>query len=194
MRANSFHCIHHSLDIRPIALALGAEHDLWNEITARQETPGSPHVDTRSIFLRWAADQSLAAVFNDVDAIDYPALNKLPEVRAMIATIAALVEAEKVGRAMIVSLKPGGVIRPHADEGLYADTYERFHLVLESEPGNTFYLKNGDSLPDCAHMEPGELWWFNHKRQHWVENKSNADRIHLIVDMVAPLYRVERGQ
>lgn len=187
----SFACLFSALDIRPLAQAIDAKPELWNEITARQTTPGSPHSDTRAIFLRWSKDLSVHAVFNDIEAVDYPALKALDVARKYIAMTIGHVRGTKLGRVMIVSLKPGGRITPHVDEGAYADHYERFHLVIKSKPGNFFCVGNAPHY-QTAEMSEGELWWFNHKEQHWVVNNSNEERIHMILDVVAPHYRQER--
>lgn len=191
MRA-SFVCLISGLDVRPLLKALETKPYLWNQITDRQTTPGSPHVDTQSIFLRWAADGSVHAAFNDLEAIDYPALGELEEAREFIGLTLREASATKLARVIIASLKPGGRITPHADEGLYADTYERFHLVLQSDFGNRFHV-GGPRAYETAEMRAGDLWWFNHKRTHWVENYSNRERIHLIMDMSAPDFRTERA-
>jgi hypothetical protein len=193
---SSFACLITDLDVRPLLTALEAKPDLWDQITERQTTPGSPHVDTRAIFLRWATARTIEAVFNDIDAIDYPAYDELPEFRELVGQICEINSTTKLARVMITKLKPGGRITPHADEGLYADTYERFHLVLQSDVGNKFMSQSKKSqfVYETAEMRVGELWWFDHKRTHWVENNSNRDRIHLIMDMAVPFYRVEREQ
>lgn len=166
---------------------------MWKEHTLRQTAAGSPHSDTRTIFLRWSKQISVETVFTDLEAIDYPAFDKLAQAREIMALTAKLTGAEVIGRAIIVSLKPGGRISPHADEGAYADHYERFHCVLQSDHGNKF-MAGGASVYETCEMRTGEIWWFNHKRTHWFENKSNRARIHLIMDMVSPTFRVEREQ
>jgi len=174
-------------DVRHLLYSLSRQPEIWNEITARQSFEDSPHKDTECIFLRWASDPNPEAAFTDLVAVDYLALRKLPEFRSAVSQVYSEVQGTKLGRAILVKLKPGGVIIPHADEGAYADHYERFHLVLDSEVSTTFYC-DGESVE----MRPGEVWWFNHKLEHWVINPTTQSRTHLIVDAVAPKYRRER--
>lgn len=174
--------------------AIERQPELWGEITARQTTPGSPHKYTEAIFLRWCPTKTIEAVFTEIEAVDYPALSKLPEALPIIEFIKDLVGGKELGRVLVVSLQPGGVITPHPDEGDYADHYERFHLSLQSDIGNVFCSGRPDRAFEGCHMERGELWWFNHKETHWLFNASTRPRIHLIVDMVAPSYRKERGE
>lgn len=180
------------LDVRPLLTALGKRPELWAEITARQDTKGSPHVDTETIFLRWAQNQTLDAVFSELEAVDYPALAELPEAAELIEYVRHAADGKKLGRAMLVNLLPQGLITPHIDEGAYADYYERFHLCLASESKNEFYCEEAPGNFEFVHMRPGDLWWFNHKKKHWVINNSNSSRIHLIVDVVSEKYRVPR--
>lgn len=187
-----FDRIHNGIDVRPLLRAVENNSKLWDQITARQDHPQSCHRDTRAIFLRWCKDISVETVFTDLVAVDYPALDVLGDARELIGLVAGLTKAERVGRVMITALKPGGCIIPHPDEGTYADHYERFHLVLHSDQGNLFTCQHDDSWYETVQMKAGELWTFNHKNVHHVLNGSRTDRIHMIIDAVAPLYRRER--
>lgn len=188
----NFALLKSQVDVYPLLKALERNAHLFDQITGRQDTPGSPHSDTKAIFLRWSKDLSVHAAFNYIEAVDFPAFSELPEARELVADVIKATGADKLGRVLITLLKPGGFILPHADEGAVADHYERFHLVLHSEEGNFFYSQLNPSSGEYVHMKEGEIWWFNHKRPHWVENNSGSDRIHLIVDAVAPKYRRER--
>lgn len=185
--------IAHGLPVLPLLKAVEAQPSLWGDITARQDHPLSPHRDTEAIFLRWCAGRDAVSVFTDQHTVEYPAFHQLhrqtwPLLDAIYANVGGL----ELGRAMIVNLKPGGSITPHADEGAYADRFERFHLPLCSGPDNFFHVDADEGPTETVHMRPGELWWFDHKRTHWVANCSAQPRIHLIVDIVAPKYRRER--
>lgn len=176
--------------------AIDADPALWGEITARQDHPASPHRDTEAIILRWCAGRDVVSVFTDLHTVNYPAFHKLHrQTWPLLDLVYANVGGLELGRAMVVNLKPGGRIIPHADEGAYADRFERFHLVLHSKPGNFFHVEGADGEhTETATMHTGELWWFNHKAPHWVANTSDEPRVHLIVDIVAPKYRRERRQ
>lgn len=186
---NHFARIAEGIDVQPLLAAIEANPKLWEEITARQKTPGSPHHDTQAIILRWCESQTIQSVFTDIPAVDYPAYAKLPEARPLMNKVFELAEGFELGRVIIADLKPGGKIDKHLDEGAYADYYDRFHLVLTSDPGNRFFVEYAPGCQEWVEMKPGELWWFNHKQPHFVENESSSGRIHLIVDMVSPKWR-----
>jgi len=188
----NFQLLATGLNVEPLLKSIQAKPELWSEITARQTTTGSPHIDTESIFLRWCKTQTVDAVFTEIPAVDYPAIELLPEAKELISGLLASVGSTELGRVLIVNLKPGGEISPHEDQGAYADYYERFHICLESKDQNIFYSKLSDHGGEFVHMAPGDAWWFNHKAPHYVANHSDAPRIHLIIDAVAPEFRVER--
>jgi hypothetical protein len=153
--------------------------DLWDAFTTRQDTPGSPHHDTRTIVLRGPAAHELTSdiIFNLIASEDTPAVAQLPAVRELCVAACERLGVKELGRVMLVELKAGGHIDNHLDEGGYAEHYKRFHLVLQSDPGNTF--TNG---PETIHMAPGQLWQFTHQLEHEVHNNSTRPRIHLIID------------
>lgn len=184
------------IGVRPALDELSMYPSLWRENTIRQDTLGSPHAHTETIFLRFTNNTSLESIFSDLDAVDFPAFSKLPLIRPIVADLLKVINSKKLGRVMLVNLRAGGYIPKHIDEGAYADHYERFHVVLSSEEGNEFYVEQSDSpeIGTLAKMKVGEAYWFNHKKPHWVFNGSTKGRIHLIVDAVAPSFRKEREQ
>lgn len=189
---NHFRRVPFDFDPNPLLAQIANYPDLWKEITARQEYDGGAHAETETIFIRWSEDKSIHAVFNDLVAVDYPALSKLTEIKKLFQGLGQVIKGEVLGRIILVKLKPGGMVLPHVDEGVYADYYERFHLSLQSDRSNYFYVGVPDSHGEFICMRPGQSYWFNHKKTHWVYNGSETDRLHLIIDMVAPDYRVER--
>lgn len=169
----------------PVQPLLGAiTPGMWRDVTLRQEFQGSAHRDTEAIFLR--GPKSFAAARDDLTSIPHLASTVL-EIRSACESILSGIPVEfcEVGRAMIVSLKPGGRIDRHSDDGAYAERFSRFHVALQSDAGNLFTV--GD---DVFHMEPGQCWWFDHRSEHEVRNDSGRARIHLIFDArVSGLYQ-----
>jgi quercetin dioxygenase-like cupin family protein len=79
---------------------------------------------------------------------------------------------------MINKLKAGGRIYPHADTPVHAEYWDRFHIVLQSQPGSNFRCDD-----EWVNMETGDVWWFNNRLEHEVVNNSDDDRIHLVCDI-----------
>ena len=153
--------------------------DLWDVFTARQDAPGSPHHDTRCIVLRGPVGDLLTndVIFNEIHSVDTGAVEHLPAVVDLCRAACERLGVKELGRVMLVELAPGGHIDRHFDEGAYAAHYQRFHLVLQSDVGNTFTCGT-----ETIHMKPGELWQFDHRTEHEVRNASASPRVHLIID------------
>lgn len=179
MFRGNFKLLAWDVDVAPLLNALQAQPELWKEITARQDHPASAHKDTEAIFLRGPREISAGSAFYDLMSIDYPARVKLPEAEPLIALTHELIGKEHLSRVMVVSLKAGGFITPHRDEGSYAAETVRLHVSLQSDEGNVFTCGF-----EAVHMRPGDVWWFDHHTKHEVRNNSERERIHLIVDWV----------
>jgi len=186
----SFQRLATHLPVDEINMALSAQADLWDAIPDRQRSLGSAHHDTKTIFLRWCVGRDRHSAFHDLTAVPYASgASVWPVAEPLVETTKSLGNGVELGRVILTMLRPMGVIDLHADEGAYADYYERFHVVIQSDEGNVFVAGR-----ESVWMHPGEVWWFNHKEPHYVVNGSDRERIHLIIDMTAPLYRRERPQ
>ncbi len=167
------------LCVAPVLTSLTPE--LWRDITVRQEHPDSPHRDTECIFVRGPEKFTLTKLFMDIGSYDYPAKEQLePALSALLDSVSCdTLHITELGRVLIVKLKAGGVVTEHVDRGLYADYYDRFHIVLSTN-------KNCISITgeESDHWAEGECWWFNHKLPHSAYNNGLTDRVHLIIDAV----------
>lgn len=180
------------LDPTALLKQIEANVGLFEQFKQRQETKGSPHKDTQTIFLRWCESQTIEAAFTQIPAIDYPAYSILTEARPLVDKVLEIVEASELGRVIIPALQPKGVISKHQDEGAYADHYERFHLCLQAQRGCMITVELEERMIEALDAAPGELFWFNHKQNHMCVNPTEAYRLHLIVDAVAPKFRKQR--
>lgn len=183
--------IKNGFDVAPILQAIEKHSKLWQEKTFRQEYVGSAHRDTETIYLRWARRDTRQDIQETTVAINCEALHVLPEARLLILSALKAVRSCCMGRVIIVALRPGGIVKEHCDEGKYADHFERFHLCLSANDAE-FFVRDQNNEIESVKMGQGELWWFNHKRSHWAENKTDHPRIHMIIDAVAPDYRRAR--
>jgi hypothetical protein len=175
-----------NLNVQPLLAALESLPELWDQITVRQDYPGSAHHDTQAIFLRGPRVFTFEDYMLSTVAFDYPAMEDLKTVLLpLMRPILHELDVSELGFVIIARLKAGGHIDAHVDEGTYADHYSRFHIALNDLPGATLTVGG-----QAQHYAPGECWWFNHKVEHFADNASDQDRIHLIFDAVTPRYRV----
>jgi hypothetical protein len=170
-----------NINIVPLMIQVARQADLWKADTYLRDYPQGPFGDTETIFLRFppsSVTDMERSTKDQHECVWMDGALHLPAARQMIFNLMATVEGERLGRVMINKLRPGGRIYPHADTPMHAEYWDRFHIVLQSLPGNNF--RCGD---ETIHMRTGEVWWFQNAVEHEVVNNSADDRIHMIVDI-----------
>jgi hypothetical protein len=170
-----------NINIVPLMIQVARQADLWKADTYLRDYPQGPFGDTETIFLRFppsSVTEMERSTKDQHECVWMDGALHLPAARQMIFNLMATVEGERLGRVMINKLRPGGRIYPHADTPAHAEYWDRFHIVLQSLPGNNF--RCGD---ETIHMRTGEVWWFQNAVEHEVVNNSADDRIHMIVDI-----------
>lgn len=164
--------------VLPLTEQVARHFELWNEDRARTAFEGSPHAAAQDMLLRCCdTKQPLADAYGDLEAVDRPAMAAL-RAKPLVLDLLKLVGGSRLGRVVVTRLEPGKKITAHADEGPYANYYTRYHVVLIGLPGSTFYC--GD---EAVNMKTGDIYWFDHKAEHRVDNNSKDDRVHMLVDI-----------
>lgn len=164
-----------TLDTSEAATELSINAPLWDAFTLRQNLKGSPHGDTKCILLRGDFCRPFAL---GVTRTRTHLGAQLPACIALVNAALTGLPVVEVGMAMAVSLKPGGRVLPHPDEGEYAGHFDRMHIVVTKNPAS--WLLCGDEL---AYPEQGDLFFFNHHIMHSAGNDSDKERVHIIVDV-----------
>ena len=85
----------------------------------------------------------------------------------------------RVGRAIFPKLTAGKDISGHYDEGVYLDVVRRNHIAIITNPDVWFAVGGG-----WINMLEGECWEINNMKWHEVSNKSDKDRVHLLIDII----------
>jgi hypothetical protein len=171
------------INVQPALLSIYRQPALWNALTLRTATPGSPHAAADDILLRM---EPLDGSLPERQCVWYQAARQLPEVRALVMALCAQVGCEQLGRVMVTRLAPGAVIPRHRDVGPHPLQYCRFrfwgryHLVLQTDPAAVFTCED-----EVVHMAQGELWYFRNDLEHSVEwfGEGQQDRLHVIADI-----------
>lgn len=174
----------------PLVAAIKRRPELWSQDTfLRDYNQGVPFGCVETIFLRWPPIQDGSKMTEDQirgymdsdtqhESVNRDAFKLFPEARQIVFGLMAYMQAERLGRVMINSIKPGGRIIPHADTPAHAEYYDRFHCVLQSAPGVIFRCDDEE-----IYMETGAIYWFQNANVHEVINNSGEDRWHMIVDL-----------
>lgn len=80
----------------------------------------------------------------------------------------------------LLKLKARSSIREHRDYKLgFEDGEMRLHVPVVTNPAVAFFV-NGERVP----MQEGETWYVDVNLPHRVDNESDTDRIHLVIDCV----------
>lgn len=188
---HNFLKIAEGVQTRQLLNAIYRKPHLWKADDFLRKFPQGPFGETDTIYLRFQdhvpveTDEDLKAYTenrlagHDLHECPWRAeVNDLPEARAHIMALMGATGATRLGRCMLNRIVPGGRIFPHADSKWHAEYWDRYHLVLQSAPGNTF--RCGD---ETIWMREGEIWWFQNAIEHEVINNSADDRIHLVMDL-----------
>jgi hypothetical protein len=115
-----------------------------------------------------------------------PLLGRLPYVRQIMTALRA-----PVSRSRFMRLAPGATVPPHDDVGLHWFQRTRVHIPVTTNPRVLFHCADR-----CVHMVAGQVWVFDNFERHWVENRGDEPRVHLVIDVVpnaAFLELLDRG-
>lgn len=160
-------------DIKSIAKNFSNE---WLGDTSRQDT-FAVHKHTMSYFLyktdiSWKRGQEYAV------NVESDHLNLLDIVEPIITDLEKNINGTR-GNVLLIKLLANSEIGIHKDSGEYLMSSRRYHIpIITSE--NT-YFGVGDEV---ISMQEGECWEINNAKLHYVKNKSDFDRIHLVVDIM----------
>jgi hypothetical protein len=186
IRLRHFEKIADSIDVAPVLAELAAHPELWDQHSIRKTAPGTPHAQMSDIWVRYNDVTKFAKAgdyrgFNDAHVpIWYPAWRALPALRPIIFDLMALTQGEMLGGVLITRIPPDGGIAPHADRGWHVEHYDKFYLSLQSARGAVFGCEHDGGREELS-PNPGEIYLFDNRKSHWVENASDQDRITLIV-------------
>lgn len=110
------------------------------------------------------------------DFADTELLLLTPYFRQVIDTF----ECEKAS-VRLMALEPGASIKPHRDAGAsHEDGLTRLHVPVMTSPEVRFCIDG-----EYVHFSAGDTWYLNAGCEHAVENPSEVNRVHLMIDCVS---------
>ena len=165
-----------TVELHPFLAELARTTDDEWEGNSRNKIPVQRETKSIAIFVRASKN-----VDRRHDQYVKPSSNalKYPHLTNWLQNFSSTVGNGILQLARIVKLQPHGTVYPHIDRGLYYLIRDRYHLVLESQSGSKMACENQVSL-----WRPGQVWWFNNHVVHEASNDSEADRIHVIFDIL----------
>jgi hypothetical protein len=166
-------------DVEAVKKEIEDNNAWWNWMSVRKKGFASRHIYVDDIVLRFQSlvleDQPPTNMNDHPDCVNYFTQNNFPKTMELVHKLAA---GKTLGRVMIASLGSGNIISPHTDQGAYCLLYDRYHIVIQTNPLAIFKCEDEE-----VHMTEGSIWWFDNKRVHSVENHGNIPRIHIILDV-----------
>jgi hypothetical protein len=153
--------------------------DEWSIYTDRQnmlyKERTNPHLYTNTYIIQdhplsWIFGSKINTTKKDDEIIQY-----LSEI---IYELQEMVNG-KAARILLIRLQAKKNVALHVDGGDYLSTVRRFHIPIITND-KVFYNVNGDSV----NMKEGECWEINNFKPHSVNNDSEKDRIHLLIDIL----------
>lgn len=80
-------------------------------------------------------------------------------------------------RIVLVKLKANSNITPHVDTGDSLTNCKRTHIPIITN-SKVIFIVGGET----KYLKEGEIWEIDNTKEHSVNNNSNIDRIHLLID------------
>ena len=178
-----FQQIAHNIDVIPLALAIARQPDLWNRQKERRCVPGTSHLDTSDIWIRFNdyknSDQPYTDFIGEHDSVWYDAYYQLPQLRPIIFSVMARCEAVRLGGVLITKIPPGKAVLPHTDRGWHPEYYNpKIYIPIVT---NSAVLNRCED--EWVVMNAGEAWYINNTVEHEVINNGDSERITLIICM-----------
>lgn len=172
---SKIHLIQRGLNVSAIHWALQQHPELWNQHTARTESPASPHHGLDDIWIRFG-DAQRCVDGQPHDPHWYPSADVLG-VKPLIYQLFSAVHGDALGGVLITRIPPGATCLPHVDPGWHATHYrDKYGIQIASAPGQAFCFED-----ERLETMPGDVFWFHNQSLHWVVNPTNYERITMIV-------------
>lgn len=119
------------------------------------------------------ADNIIISPTHDAPYEDTIFLSQCPYLQEVLKTFNCPLQAVR-----LLKLNAGAIIKEHRDAELNFEKGEiRLHIPVTTHADVEFYLDN-----ERMDLAAGECWYMNFNLSHRISNKSNINRIHLVID------------
>jgi len=146
---------------------------LWKDIPERKSWPAQEYTDLTLVYnLPDSQTEAFGRLFVNEKLIQDMNLQEL-------FNKLTLETGRRLGRAMFIKLPAKKSIAKHIDRGHHLETCDRIHLPIITD-NNVKFIINETVYP----MPSGVVARINNNVLHGVENNSENDRVHLVMDFV----------
>lgn len=159
---------------------------LWNEYTHRTRNTESPHHGLSDIWVRYAPFSEIAEgkhdPWNPFKRVYYPVSERLqPYLGKVVNNVFRFVFGQELGVILITKIPPGVQCKPHVDDGWAPNYFTKYAFQIQSNEDQKFNVKWNRGVTQELVTKPGDLFFFDNSRLHYVNNDSDEDRITLIM-------------
>jgi hypothetical protein len=161
------------INVEGLQYALSVNPQLWDEFNDRTRSEKSPHYGLNDIWARFAAPWDDAT--KPHSSVWYPSADLL-NLKPFIYEVMNKLNVDQLGGVLITRIPAGVMCKPHTDPGWHARYYEKFALQIKANDKQRFCFKEAELV-----TEPGDLFWFDNSKLHWVVNDSEEERITMII-------------
>lgn len=156
---------------------------LQNDVELLSAMQWLPHYQVKHYEGEWSAIplRSIAGKVDDIiispddnrDYRDTVFLKSSPYLNKVLQTFQCPLQAVR-----LLKLNAGSIIKEHRDAELNFEKGEiRLHIPVFTHPAVEFILDK-----ESMNLKGGECWYMNFNLPHALNNKSNINRVHLVVD------------
>ena len=151
----------------------------WYSYTKRQETFYT-HKDTK-MFPICLSDETSWDPKYDVEVFQFNKFKNNEANRELDIIFNKLKDhySGQIIRCEVVNLPANTSIRPHVDGGPLLHYSRRVHIPIITNDDVTFTVKD-----NTINMKEGGWYEINNQLKHAVNNNSNIDRVHIIIDIL----------
>jgi hypothetical protein len=104
---------------------------------------------------------------------DSPIMKRCPNIQTVLANLKCPLKSVR-----FLKLAAGSIIQEHRDYDLGYELGEvRLHIPIVTNPDVVFYVD-----ARRVDMKAGDCWYLDLGLPHWVDNRGQSDRIHLVID------------
>jgi len=181
-----FQKLYEDINVAPLLEQIAQHPELWDAHTRRKTAPQTAHGEMSDIWVRYNnvaphEESGDYSTFNDRHVpIWYNSWDILTELKPIVFNIMAAVRGEMIGAVLITRIPPGGKIKAHKDDSWHVDYYEKFYVSLENSPGAVYGCEH-EGVEQKIEPKPGDLYLFDNRKLHWVENNSDSNKTTLII-------------
>jgi hypothetical protein len=147
----------------------------WNEHTLRQSL-FKAHQHTQTLEIMW----DIESLYTNKIGKIHPNYHKL-NIDTILKKLKPIYESNcgkgYFLRILLVKLKANSNISPHFDSKDSLTNCNRTHIAIITNPDVTFTIDG-----EIKHLKEGEIWEIDNSKNHSVDNNSNEDRVHLLID------------